>query len=120
MTGYLNAIAVNITLKVTKQNKYKSARNFFFKKDVKKTWTGIKSIVTLKCKVRIAQNLLIVNENVITNKNYTAEIFTVFFINVGSSLLSKIPKAKRSFNIYIRKSVVNFSLILLKNPKLRN
>ena len=99
MTGYLNAIAVNITLKVTKQNKYKSARNFFFKKDVKKTWTGIKSIVTLKCKVRIAQNLLIVNENVITNKNYTAEIFTVFLLMLVQVFCPKYQK-QRGLLIY--------------------
>ena len=94
VTGYLNAIAVNITLKVTKQNKYKSARNFFFKKDVKKTWTSIKSIVTLKCKVRIAQNLLIVNENVITNKNYTAEIFTFFLLMLVQVFCPKYQKQK--------------------------
>ena len=51
--------------------------------------------------------------NVITNKNCIAEIFNDFFVNVGSNLAFRIPKGKRPFKRYLRKSVVNSFLINL-------
>ena len=51
--------------------------------------------------------------NVITNKNCIAEIFNDFFVNVGSNLAFRIPKGKRPFKTYLRKSVVNSFLINL-------
>ena len=51
--------------------------------------------------------------NVITNKNCIAEIFNYFFVNVGSNLAFRIPKGKRPFKTYLRKSVVNSFLINL-------
>ena len=115
----------NPTLKVAKHNKYKNARNviifkvkkskkeyyqnYFQKhsKNVKKTWDGIKSIVTLKSKDKTTPNSLMVNENVIINNNCIAEIFNDVFVNIGSNLASKIPKRKTSFKTYLRKSAVN-------------
>ena len=51
--------------------------------------------------------------NVITNKNCIAEIFNDFFVNVGSNRAFRIPKGKRPFKTYLRKSVVNSFLINL-------
>ena len=48
-----------------------------------------------------------VNGNIVTNKTCIAEIFNDFFVNVGSNLASRIPKGKRPFKTYLRKSVVN-------------
>ena len=48
-----------------------------------------------------------VNGNVITNKNCIAEIFNDFFVNVCSNLASRIPKGKRSFKTYLKKSILN-------------
>ena len=48
-----------------------------------------------------------VNRNVIINENCIAEVFSDFFVNVGSNLASKISKGKRPFKTYLRKSVVN-------------
>ena len=109
----------NPTLKVAKHNRYKNPRNVitfkvkkskkeqyqnYFQKhsnNVKKAWDGIKSIVTLKSKDKTTPNSLMVNGNVVTNKNCIAEIFNNFFVNVGSNLASKIPKGKRPFlNIF--------------------
>ena len=50
---------------------------------LKKTWGGIKSIVTLKSNDKTAPNSLIVNGNVITSKSCIAKIFSDFFVNVG-------------------------------------
>ena len=51
-------------------------------KMLKKTWDGIKSIVTLKSKDKTTPNskIKMVNGNIITNKNSIAEIFNDFFL----------------------------------------
>ena len=64
-------------------------------KDVKKSWNGIESIVTLKFKDKTTPNSLMVNGNVIANKNCIAKILNDFSVNVGSNLASRIPKGKR-------------------------
>ena len=87
----------NPTLKIAKHKKYKNSRNvitfkikqskkeyyqnYFQKhsKNVEKCWGGIKSIATLKSKDKTTRNSLMVNENVIANKNWIAEIFNDFF-----------------------------------------
>ena len=43
-----------------------------------------------------------VNGNFITNKNYIAEIFRDFFVNVGLNLASRMPKGKRPFKACLR------------------
>ena len=53
------------------------------------------------------------NENVITKKNCITEIVNDFFVNVSSNVASKIPKGKRPFKTYLRKSVVNSFFINL-------
>ena len=53
-----------------------------------------KSIITLKPKDKTAPNLLIGNKNVITNKNYIAEIFNDIFVNVGSIMYLNYLKEK--------------------------
>ena len=95
--------------KVTKHGKYKNARNvvifkvkqskkecqnYFQKhsKNVIKTQGGVKSIVTLKSKDKTTPNSLMVNGNIITNRNCIAEIFNDFFVNVGSRLQSFLTK----------------------------
>ena len=100
----------NPTLKVAKHNKYKNARNviifkvkkskkeyyqnYFQKhsKNVKKNWDGIKSIVTLKFKDKTTPNLLMVNGNVIINKNCIAEIFNGFLLMLVQILRLKYRK----------------------------
>ena len=74
---------------------------------LKKPWDVIKSIVTLKPKDKATPNSLMVNGNVIINKNRIAEIFNDVFVNAGSNLASEIPKGKRPFKTYLGKSVVN-------------
>ena len=64
---------------------------------LKKAWDGIKSISTLKSKDKITPNSLMVNGNVITNKEWIVEIFNNFFVNVGSNHASRIPKRKKTF-----------------------
>ena len=127
----------NPTLKVAKHNRYKNAQNtFIFKvkqskkeyyriifesiqKILKKPWDDIKSMVALKSKDKTTPNSLMVNGDVITNKNCIAGIFNDFFVNVGSNLLSRIPKGKRHFKTYLRKNAVeSFFINPIQEPEI--
>ena len=97
----------NFKVKNSKKEYYQT---YFQKhsKYVKKTWDGIKSIVTLKSKDKTTPNSLMVNGNVIINKNCIAEIFNDFFVNVGSNLSSKITKGKRLFKTFKKECCNSF------------
>ena len=41
------------------------------------------------------------------NKKYSVETFNNFFVNIGSNLALKIPKAKYRFNNYLKQKVIN-------------
>ena len=78
-------------------------------------------VVILKPKARTSPNSLFVKRNIITNKTSIAETFNNSFVNVGSSLGSKIPKAK-TFLVSTYKKIFKFIFyyFLLKILKLRN
>ena len=115
----------NPTVKLTKHNDYKRIRNIvvckikeskkyyyqnYFQrntKKLKKTWDGIKSVVTLKSKANTSPNSLFVDRNIIADKTSIAKTFNNFFVNVGSNLESKIPKAKNPFDKYLKKRISN-------------
>ena len=75
--------------------------------DIKKVWNGIKSIVTLKSKSKTSPKSLNIDGNCITNEKIIAENFNNFFVEIGSNLASKIPKAKKPFNVYLKNKLVN-------------
>ena len=70
---------------------------------MKKVWEGIKSIVTLKSKANGSPKLIIDNKKEITDTKAIATIFNDYFVNVGSTLAKKIPKAKNPFSFYLKK-----------------
>ena len=127
----------NPTIKLTKHNDYKRVRNIvvsqikelkkqyyqsYFQRNskyLKKTWDGIKSVVTLKYKAKTSPNSLFVDSNIIANETSIAETFNNFFLNVGSNLASKIPKAKNPFCKYIKKRTLNsFFINLVKDTEI--
>ena len=72
-------------------------------RNLKKTWDDIKSIVTLKSKVKTSINTIFLGRNIIANRHF------------ASKLASKIPRAKNSLDKYLRNRVLkSFLLILLK------
>ena len=42
------------------------------------------------------------NENVVFEKKWTANVFNIFFINIGPNVANDIPMATRSFKIYFQ------------------
>ena len=97
---------VTFQIKNSKQNYYK---RYFEKnsKNVKKVWEGIKSIVTLKSKANGSPKLIIDNKKEITDTEAIATIFNDYFVNVGSTLAKKIPKAKKPFSFYLKNNITN-------------
>ena len=71
----------NIVVSKIKESKKQYYQNYFQRnsKNLKKTWDGIKSVVTLKSKAKTSPNSLLVNRNIITNKTSMAETFNNFF-----------------------------------------
>ena len=90
-----------------KESKKQYYQNYFQRnsKNLKKTWDGIKSVVTLKSKAKTFPNSLFVDSDIIANKTSITETFNNFFVNVDSNLASKIPKAKNPFCKYLKKEL---------------
>ena len=69
--------------------------------EIKKTWSGIRSLVTLKSTSSSSVYSLTINEKTISDPLTIANSFNEFFTTVGSSLAKKIPKSKKSFFRYL-------------------
>ena len=65
----------------------------------------------MKSKEKTTPISLTANESVVANKNCSTEMSNDFFVNFGPNLASKILKAKKAFNAYLRKSVENYNPI---------
>ena len=102
-------IARNSIISKMKESKKQSYQHCFQKHstNIKKTWDGIKSIVTLKAKAKTSPISLTLNGVTITNKKSIVETFNNFFVNIGSNLASKILKEKYPFNKYLKHKEIN-------------
>ena len=69
-----------------------------FKKS-QKTWDHIKSVVTLKSKVKTSINSIFLDRNIIANRHF------------ASKLASQIPRAKNSLGKYLKNRVLKYSFI---------
>ena len=61
----------------------------------------------MKLKAKTSPNSLFADSNIIVNKTSIAETFNTFFVNVGSNLAFKIPKAKNPLCKYLQKRILN-------------
>ena len=75
--------------------------------NVKRTWSGIKTIIKLKAIAKASSKSLTLHGQSITNKTSIAETFSICFANIGPSLAFNIPKRKNSFNSYLKNIVIN-------------
>ena len=78
-------------LKVSKQNYY---HNYFIanSKNIKKTWAGIKELITLKPNGFNAPSKIVVGNNVITDSKAIASAFNKYFSDIGRKLAEEIPQ----------------------------
>ena len=75
--------------------------------DIKKTWSGIRSLVTLKSTSSSSVSSLTINQKTISDPLTIANSFNEFFTTVGSSLAKKIPKSKKPFFRYLGNKIQN-------------
>ena len=78
-------------LKASKKNYY---HNYFIanSKNIKKTWAGIKELITLKPNGFSSPSKIVVGNNVITDSKAIASAFNDHFSQIGSKLAEDIPQ----------------------------
>ena len=75
--------------------------------DIKKTWSGIRSLVILKSTSSSSVSSITINQKTISDPLTIANSFNEFFTTVRSSLVKKIPKSKKSFFRYLGNKIEN-------------
>ena len=101
---YRNSIST--LLKRSKQNYY----NNFFELNInnmKKTWKGIKSIISIKTATSNTPNLLSHNNEVVNNPIKIANIFNNYFSSIGEKTQAKIRFSKKHFSDYLQQNNKN-------------
>ena len=76
-------------------------------KNAKKVWRQIKSIVSLKPKVRPKIDRLVINGKNISNPTTVADTFANFFTNIGPSIFKKLNESKSSFSAFLKSNIKN-------------
>ena len=85
--------------RICKENYYKE----YFednRKNAKKLWSGIRSIINIKNK-KFQSNSLTINSKTVTNSNTLANHFNKLFTFIAGKLLQKIPKTDKRFHDFL-------------------
>ena len=91
---------INHLIKLSKRRYY----NEYFdlhKNNSKKTWSGIKRIISLKHNPSFVPSKLIINNFEITEVTRIANEFNTYFANIGNMLANEIPSAHVSPSSYL-------------------
>ena len=107
---------------VSKQRKEK--RNYFLKyfeknkTNMKKLWTGIKSIVNVKAKNQLSQISHLTDNGVrVTDPVKMANMFNQYFVNVGSNIDKSITRTRKSPLDFLRNRNVNSMFLASATPQ---
>ena len=75
------------------------------KKDLKKIWDGIKTLISTKSSKKGSHQLILNIDYKTTSDDYIiANHFNSFFTSIAGKILKKIAKAKKAFNSFLTKS----------------
>ena len=97
--------------------KKKSKINYYnkqitrYKNNAKKTWEVMKEIVG-KTKIIIdnfPKEIVLDNNEVISDKNRIADEFNKFFVSIGPKLANKIPKNRKNYQSYLKMQEIIFT-----------
>ena len=99
----------NLTITLTRISKEKYYKSFFEdnKKDSKKVWEGIRSIINVKNEKSSNNISLNIDNETITDDLTISNHFNNFFTSVAKNLVNKIPKTPKSFDSYLKNSNTN-------------
>ena len=109
----------NLLSTLLKRDKEKYFTNFFNKniKDIKKTWKGIKTLVSMKQKNNDTPSLTTKDKKYINDPVSIANTFNNFFTSVAEIVHSKIKFSNKSFNKFLSSEINNSFLITSTNKE---
>ena len=108
-----------ILTRVCKEDYYKS----FFqdnKKDFKKIWEGIRSIVSVTNKKSIQNINLNIDNKTITDDEVISDHFNKFFDYIAGNLVRKIPNTTKTFDSHLNNLKTPFSFHLYHQMMLKH
>ena len=89
--------------------------------NIKKTWDGIRQLVSINKRKSVSIKFLNENNSNITDNKIMANTFNDFFSNIGNSIEQKIPKSQRCFSSYLNTPINNnFNLQPCNEIEIRN
>ena len=93
----------NLVVHKIRNSKEKYCLNFFNNNmsNIKKTWDGIKMLITLKTKCTESPKLIMNDNKHVSNPYDIASIFNDFFVNIGPSIANKIPYSKFNYKNFL-------------------
>ena len=95
----------------------KSKQNYFTKyfesniKNLKNTWKGIKSIISLKNSASSSPNLLNFNNELTSDPLKIANVFNNYFSSIGEKAQSKIRFSNKTYTDYLHGDNLNSFLL---------
>ena len=101
----------------------KSKQNYFTKyfesniKNLKTTWMGIKSIISLRNSASSSSKLLGFNNELTSDPLKIANVFNNYFSSVGEKTKSKIRLSNKNYTDYLHGENFNSFLIMPTNKK---
>ena len=109
----------NLLSTLLKRDKENYFTNFFNKniKDIKKTWKGIKTLVSMKQKNNDTPSLTTKDKKYINDPVSIANTFNNFFTSVAEIVHSKIKFSNKSFNKFLSSEINNSFLITSTNKE---
>ena len=108
----------NLLSTLLKKAKEKYFTNFFNEniKDIKKTWKGIKTLISMKEENNDTPSLITKYEKYINDPVSIANTFNNFFTSVAETVHSKIKFSNKSFRDFLS-SEINDSFIITSTNK---
>ena len=96
----------NQIVSLCKQSKKQHFQNYFTKNsdNLRNTWRGIKSIISLNRKDKSNPSSLLINNEINTDPNKIANEFNSYFSNIAGKLQASIHSQGQDFNDYLNNS----------------
>ena len=94
----------NLLVSLIRLSKKQHYAHFFEEhhSNIKKTWEGIRELINVSKKSSKHINYIIADKRVINDDVGISNSMNNFFVNIGSSIESKIPFAKSHFKSYLK------------------
>ena len=88
------------------------------KKNPKKFWFVIKTLIYTKTSKNVSQKLILnIDNKIISDDHIIANGFNSFFTSIAGELLKKIPKVKKTFDAFLTKSNAKTFFLSLTTPE---